>query len=466
VEVGQASGRKSRLTDAGSTIEPRSDVAGITWPAIASARGAVLLTLQSQLRESEWWSPERIEEHQFQQLASVLRHARETVPFYQRRFRDSGFNPDKFAPEKFRRLPLLNRSEVQTAADALASTAVPAQHGAIREGQTSGSTGTPVRFKGTELTQLMWEAFTLREVLWHQRDLSARYGVIRMGVKEVVQPGWGPATEAVTRTGPAAFLPVDTAVSAQVAWLIAQQPNYLLTYASNLHALALHCLEHSVRLPFLREVSSLGEVVTAEIRRDCARAWDVRLVDMYTAQEIGYLALQCPEHEHYHVQSENVLLEVLRGDGSLCSPGEVGRVVATTLHNFAMPLIRYDLGDYAEVGEASPCGRGLPVFKRVLGRVRNMLTLPDGAKRWPLVGCRGYGEPWLIRQFQFTQRSLEEIEVKLVTGRPLTEPEEGALKERILESLGHPFKLKLVYCDQIARSPSGKFEDFRSELVA
>lgn len=446
---------------------PRSHVPGIVWPSIASAHGSTMLALQFQLQQSEWWPAARIEAQQYAQLAEILCHARDTVPFYRRRFGERGFSAGNgVAPEEFRRLPLLTRHDVQLSFDDMLSASPPTEHGKLIEGQTSGSTGTPVRFKGTELSKFMWEVFTLRDVFWHQRDLSGKYGVIRMGVQEVVQPGWSTATEIAFRTGPAAFLPVDAEVSKQIAWLEAQQPAYLLTYASNLHGLALHCLERDIRLPFLREVGSLGEVVTDEIRRDCKQAWNVLLVDMYTAQEVGYIALQCPSYEHYHVQSENVLVEILREDGEPCAPGEVGKVIVTTLHNFAMPFIRYDIGDYAEVGEACPCGRGLPVLKRIFGRVRNMLTLPNGEKRWPLVGCRGYGEPWLIRQFQFTQRSLEAIEVRVVTGRPLTAREEAGLRQRILDSLGYPFRLELLYCDAIERSAGGKFEDFRSEITA
>lgn len=456
------------MTDrAGSAFVPRSDVPNIVWPAIPTPHGAAMLALQYQLQQSEWWPASRIEAHQHVQLAEILRHARDTVPFYQRRMRDSGFDSDSAVTrESLRRIPLLSRRDVQLAGSELASLRPPAGHGALIDGQTSGSTGTPVRYQGTELTQFMWNVFTLREVLWHRRDLGAKYAVVRMGVQEVVQPGWSAATEVAFRTGPAAFLPIETEISRQIEWLLAQQPAYLLTYASNLHAIALNCLEHDIRMPFLREVGSLGEVVTDEIRRDCARAWSVKLVDIYTAQEVGYIALQCPGYEHYHVQSENILLEVLREDGAPCAPGEVGKIVATTLHNFAMPLIRYEVGDYAEVGAPCPCGRGLPVLKHILGRVRNMLTLPNGEKRWPLVGCRGYGEPWLIRQFQFTQRSLESIEVRLVTGRPLTAHEEAGLRQRILDSLGYPFRLELVYCDAIERSAGGKFEDFRSEITA
>src|SRR3546814_16158281 len=107
---------------------------------------------------------------------------------------------------------------------------------------------------------------------------------------------------------------------------------------------------------------------------------------MYSSQECGYFALQAPGHDHYLVQAEVVLLEVLRADGSPCEPGETGRVVVTPLTNYAMPLLRYEIGDFATVGAASPCGRGLPVLDRILGRVRNMLVPPDRQRHWTAFG--------------------------------------------------------------------------------
>ena len=56
---------------------------------------------------------------------------------------------------------------------------------------------------------------------------------------------------------------------------------------------------------------------------------------MYTCQEAGYIALQCPDHAHYHVQSENLIVEILDGDGNPCAPGESGRVVLSDLHNLS-----------------------------------------------------------------------------------------------------------------------------------
>src|SRR3546814_5152572 len=78
--------------------------------------------------------------------------------------------------------------------------------------------------------------------------------------------------------------------------------------------------------------------------------WGLKIVDMYSTQEIGYLAFQCPQHDHYHVQAEAALVEVLNEAGESCRPGEIGQVVTTPLLNFAMPMIRYAVGDLAEVG--------------------------------------------------------------------------------------------------------------------
>jgi phenylacetate-CoA ligase len=155
--------------------------------------------------------------------------------------------------------------------------------------------------------------------------------------------------------------------------------------------------------------------------------------------------------------------EVLDGERP-CQPGEIGRVVVTPLHNFAMPLIREEIGDFAEVGEPCPCGRGLPVLKRVMGRVRNLVTLPSGAQHWPLIGGRGLTEAAPIRQFQLVQTSLEHVEVRLVVHREITSQEEASVKDVIRDRLRYPFELTVTYHDEIPRGPGGKFEDFRSEI--
>lgn len=447
-------------------LTPKTSVSGIHWPALPGAAASSMLSVLYQLEQSQWLSEKQIKHQQFKQLATLLGHAYETVPFYRKRLEEAGFHPQRGVnAEIFANLKLLQRSDIQLSHDALISRKIPKDHGELFEHHTSGSTGMPIKSVGTDITQFFWRVNALRDHLWHKRDLSGKLAAIRTTVKDGVSPGWGPITDAVYKTGPGVMMNIKTDIDEQMRWLNGQQPNYLLSHPSNIYALAKKCIEEDVNLNRLHQVRTFGEAISPELRAICLKAWGAPVVDAYSAEEIGYIALQCPESEAYHIQSESLLVEVLNKEGRACAPGETGRVVITTLHNFAMPLIRYEIRDYAEVGEKCPCGRGLPVLKRIMGRQRNLITLPDGKQHWPSFPEESWGHIAPIRQIQLVQKSFELIEVRLVSDRPLTDKEEGQLIKVLQEQLGYPFSITLKYLDKIERSASNKYEDFISELA-
>ena len=368
---------------------------------------------------------------------------------------------------------MLRRADVQSAGEDLHSRRVPRDHGRLSDIFTSGSTGRPIRAMRSELSLLFWSAFTLRDHLWHKRHLAGKLATIRSsGEGEDLYPKggvaryWGSSRRAFD-TGPSVSLNINSTTRQQVDWLQRENPDYLLTHPTNVQRLADHCIREGIRIPNLREVQTISEILRPEVRVACREAWGVPVSDMYTSREVGYMALQCPDHEHYHVQAEGVLLEVLDEDGRACGPGQVGRVIVTQLQNFAMPLLRYDVGDYAEVGEPCPCGRGLPVLARILGREQNMLTLPSGAKRWTLLSShdiRAFLAMAPIRQYQFVQKTPTSMHVRLVVERRLNEAEETSLGQWAVEKFGYPFRVTFEYLDDLPRQPSGKFQDFVSDV--
>lgn len=451
-------------------LNPTSTVDGLDWPALPGRKVRALMSVLFQLDRSQWLAPQRIRDNQFRQLARLLAHARATVPFYRDRLAKA---EGPLSAGQWTRIPVLRRRDVQDAGTALHSSRVPAGHGRVSPIFTSGSTGRPVRALRSELTALFWEAFTLRDHLWHDHDPTRKLAAIRSAKKGSAPypdgaPGsWSPGSEALFGPGPAVSLNINCTVAEQVDWLRRQDPDYLLTFPSNLRRLAEHCLAEGIRPKSLRQVQTISEVLEPGIRKLCREAWGVPVTDIYSSREVGYLALQCPECEHLHVQSEGVLLEVLDDKGRACGPGEVGKVVVTPLHNFAMPLLRYEIGDYAEVGEDCRCGRGLAVLRRILGRVQNMLVLPSGERRWTLLGSDSIGaflDIAPIRQYQFVQKSLQTLEVRLVVERPPTADEENRLREWTLGTFDHPFAVTFSYHDEIARTASGKYQDFVSEV--
>ncbi len=447
------------------TPVPGSALGGMAWPALPGAEGARMLALQYQFAQSERWSPAKLRKAQFAQMTQLLHHAKTTVPFYRDRL--AGIAADQpLDAAAFVQIPLLRRQDIQEHFEALLSRALPPDHGGMQEGNTSGSTGRPIRFMMTPLLEVFWHAFTLREHLWQRRDFSGKLAAIRARVNPGGGPGWGASTDSTFRTGPSVMCNTEQPIPQQAQWLMQENPDYLISVASNVQELARHCGKLGLRPPRLLEVRTYGEALHPDARKEIRAAWGVPVIDMYSCREAGYLALQCPEHEHYHVQSEGIYLELLDDHGQPCAPGTLGRVVITVLHNFATPLIRYDIGDYAEAGEPCDCGRSLPVIKRIVGRVRNMLRLPGGGMRHPRFGEAQFGSIAPVRQFQVVQKTLQDIEVALVVARPLTVGDEMVLRALIVKNLKHPFKVSFVYRDDIPRSAGGKYEDFRSEVMA
>ncbi len=449
----------------------RSAIQGNTWPAISSPPNATMLALHFQLERSQWLAEEELRAKQLSQLRVLLCHAIQTVPYYREQHPNiSAAMADELSYEQFLQLPILKRTDLQKAGTLLHSRNMPKAHGKVAEVSSSGSTGRPVKGLSTDLTRLIWQTITMRDDLWHQRDFNGKLAVIRPegDIKQgqtIRTRGWGKSAGCVHNPGELVGISVTNDIAFQAKWLLNQDPQYLLTLPSNLIALAKHFRENSLSLPGLKEISTYGEVSDEKADAACLETWPgVRRSDAYSATEVGYLALQCPEERTYHIQSESVFLEVLDQDGRPCQPGEIGEVVVTALHNFAMPLIRYALGDFAELGKPCACGRGLPTLKRILGRQRNMLVLPDGRTLWPSFPASLWQDIGGIQQIQLVQTSHAEIQVNYVAMRNLNEQDMAAFSEKVGARLGHPFNFTFKQFAEIPRSKTGKYEDFVSQV--
>lgn len=444
----------------------KSGIPGINFPAIPDREAATMLAIQFQLAQSEWWTADELLSVQLRELTPLVHHARDST----RHYRTIHIGDDAtLTQESFRSLPLLRRGDIQTAGDDLFSNRIPELHGPTTEVMTSGSSGRPVTVLKSQLSARYWKAFTLRDSLWHRRDLSAQLGSIRyVADPKVGRPpdgttfkGWGPATDEIFPSAPASLLSVGTSIEEQAEWLIRRDPAYLVTHPSNLRALAEHFMRNALPRPAsLVQVRTVGELLPQETRDLCREVFGVGIADMYSAQEVGYIALQCPESDNYHVQAENVLVEVLDDAGDPCAPGEIGEVVVTDLHNYASPLLRYAIGDFAEVGVACRCGRGLPTLTRIIGRQRNMWVRPDGRRAWPLITSKKMRGAAPYRQLQLEQESMGLIVVRVVPDGAFTREDQTALAGAIWQCLEHRVELRFDIVDSIKRGPAGKFEEF------
>lgn len=436
-----------------------SQIPGLVWPPLPGTRQSAVLALLFQMESSQRLSTTALRERQSAQLRALLVHARRHCRYYRERLPED-------AEKQWEAIPLLTRRDVQIYFEALLAEAVPAAHGKTFDITTGGSTGEPVTVRRTQLTQLFWEAATLRDHLWHRRNLSGTMAIVRHFDRPVdtSRPGrWG---NGIFRSGPAWHLPISTEIDRQLDWLQAVNPHILLTYPPNLSALMARMLQEKILLPRLCEVRTISGTVSEALRRECQSSLGIPLVDLYSAQEVGVIGIQCPESGLLHLQSENLLVEVLNAQGQPCQDGEIGQVVVTDLHNFSMPLIRYALRDWAERGPACPCGRGLPTLRKVKGRHRNMAYSPEGKQFWPVLGLGQFRQiiPGL-RQYQLIQTEFDALTVNLVCEPPPSAEQLQSLQATLTKALGYTYRLAWqVHPTELPLTASGKFEEFMCQI--
>jgi phenylacetate-CoA ligase len=445
----------------------RSDIQAADWPPIPHDRVAALAALLWQLEATQWQPTDEILRHQHRQLAVLAAYAQRHSPHFRARLAAAGLRPDDLAtPEGLSRLPVLKRRDIQQAGASLHCAEVPPGHGPVAETRTSGSTGEPLSVMRTSVCRLFWMALTMRDHLWHGRDFTKRLSVIRANIASYKEsPSWGRPVDWLFASGRSQGMPIDRDAKRQVEALERFGPESLLTYPNNLDLLARYCEARGSAIPGLRHARTISETLKPEIRRRAEAVLGVLVEDLYSSQEVGIIAVQCPKSELYHVMAESVLVEVLDDGGRPCRPGEVGRLVVTDLHNLGTPLLRYDIADFAEAGGACPCGRGLPTLRRIVGRERNLILMPDGTRHWPLTGMHGFRDVAPISQYQLIQDRRESMELRLVCETPLTRLQESDLVAMVQKALGHPFEIRLAYFpDRLPLGPNGKFEEFSCGL--
>ncbi len=443
------------------------------WPSFPAGDKTSLRAQLGGLKVSQWWPAADLRAAQQAQLAWLVGWAAGKVPYYQREKWPAQFatrlaqNPGQFW-DIWREIPTLAKPELRALGPRLYARSVPSAQLPFGSITTSGSTGISVELRTTATTRRLWEALTLREHLWSQRDFSKRLGIIRSRKEsrdavDQIQPNWGAPVAHLFPSGSSSAIRIGRPVAELAAWLKDFDPHYLLAYPSIMPWLMDCMADTGDRPQSLREIRFISEPLDKSLETRLAEEWQVRSTDIYSANEVGYIAFRCLEHGALHVQSESLLVEIINDQGQPCVPGESGRVVVTSLHNLATPVLRYDLGDYATVGEPCPCGRGLPVISQILGRTRNAALSPDGQRYWP---TRLNRMPTVtpIKQAQYVQTAIDTIEIRAVLSRPLREQERLDAIRGTIAALGYPYKVVVVPVSEISRGAGGKFEEFLSLL--
>ncbi len=155
-------------------------------------------------------------------------------------------------------------------------------------------------------------------------------------------------------------------------------------------------------------------------------------------------------------------------EGESVSLGESGEILCTDLINYAMPLLRYELGDVGvPVEDCCSCGIRLPLMKRLTGRTDDFLIALDGRRISPLIfGPFPFENMERIRQFRVIQERKDRIRFQLVLKGTFPNSEQifGEAEKKLERLLGIGIHVDFDILDSIQRDPCGKLRKVISRV--
>lgn len=429
------------------------------YPLVVRARGegAVFRRL-GELRAIERLPADRLAERQDRRLAAILEHAARRSPYYRARCRELRDVDARFARERLADLPFVTKADVQHSFREMLAVPGPRRVTAKVTGGSTGQAVTVVKNRSAIAAEMAasWLGYGWFGVrigdravrFWGQPDSWKR------------RLRFAAADFAMHRIRFSAFAFDDADLERYWRRCLAFRPDYFYGYVSMLEAFA-RFLERTgrdgARLG-LKVVITTSEVLSPPQRELLARVFRAPVQNEYGCGEVGPIAYEC-ESGRLHLMSENQLVEILTPDGRPAAPGESGDIVVSDLNNYAMPLIRYRVGDLGVFGEPCPCGRGFPVLDRVWGREYDFVQDRVGRRYhgeffmylFEDLRSRGHG----VDQFRVTQRDVDALDVDVVTHAPLSDAVRRALLGEFARRLPG-MRVGLRRVDALPRRPSGK----------
>lgn len=350
----------------------------------AENRRRIVLHFRDQFLDLARASREQVDQYALNELKNIVNFSKQRIPWYTNSFASIGdIDGSESLQDLLQSLPILSRRQAQENFDGLYFKSPENNPADYVIQATSGSTGKPVSvMKFAPLYSAEYDALTLAEWQLNKRDTSKTLSTFRIVQTELEDAPLGPPLSYIgaTRVHTSRSI-LKRTIPELLNELHRLRPDYLFVNGVVARQLALAQLDSDNEPIKIEQFLTVSDRIDPQLRTLIREVFDGRIIDRYSSEEFGYIALQCPVHDHLHVCSPSLIVEVVDEDGNACDVGVPGRVLVTSLHNFAMPLIRYDIGDIAEFGE--PCDTGLnwPVLNQVNGRIRDSITLPDGEFR-------------------------------------------------------------------------------------
>lgn len=421
--------------------------------------GAKFERLLEQFERQQWFSSNELKSYQSQHLARLIEHAYENVPFYREVMDQRNLTPRNVqSVDDLRKMPIVTKDVIKANFQKFIAKNFPPS--TLIHGRTSGTTGSPL-----ELIYDSNVCLVKNVVDWRQKNI----GGIKVGDRHIFV--MGRMVVPVERKNPpfwrknwilnhlylSSYHLSPENMPHYLDALIRFNPKSIEGYPSTVHYIARAVLAAGAEIK-LKAAFISSEILLPEQRSTIEAAFHCRVYDFYGMAERAIFATECDVHNGKHLNDDFGITEVVAQDGQPAEAGEMGRVVVTGLHNYAMPLIRYQTSDVTAVNaKPCPCGRAFPLMHDVTSKDEDIVTTKDGRFVSPSLLTQPFKPLKSIQESQIIQESVDRLRVLIVRLPSYTDDDTKSLVSGLESRMGEGTRIEVEFVDQIPRTANGKF---------
>lgn len=430
-------------------------------PSLDIALGTKLKYYLESLERSQWFTSDQIRGIQNEKLKSLIKHAYETVPFYHELMKKSNLVPsDIQTTDDLTKFPAVTKDQLKEHTPYRTISSL-FQLNRLIPRFTSGSTGEPFKYYITKEEKIRKRAAFARFWRWGGWEFGNRLVNIMSAPNSMFQKNsfFRSAESFLLATK---FIPASGLGPNTLDEVIKFQPQCIHGYTSSIYCLAEYAKKRGIHLN-LKGILTSSETLLPRQRRIIEDVFGAKVYDEYGGEDMTFMA-QCEKTDLYHANAENVIIELVK-DGKKVALGETGEVLITSLNRYAMPFIRYRIGDLArQSARACSCGRGLPTYENIEGRISDTIVTSSGRNITVGVFVVVFEYIQEVKMFQIIQKQRDKLLIKVMPEPGFNDQIKKRIQHDVENITGTGMQIEIVIVDNIETTVAGKRRICISEI--
>lgn len=397
---------------------------------------------QLDLRNSRNKSLAELQHDQKEDLVNLIRFVNNHVPYYQRLFSELGLSVKDFRTlNDLNKLPILQKQDIIDNLDEFTPFGIDVPH---INGSTGGSTGEPLRYRISNKCnlinqQLLYRGFGYAGYKPYDKLLTVAGGSLVKKTKLTVNQRL--SNFFLNKQSYSSYGVGEEELYEICNFINTWKPRFIRGYANSLLILAEYIDQCNLKINSPKAMFSTAEMMTTNNRKYIERVFSSSIYDQYGLNDGGVSAFEDSSHNGFLVDTERAIMEVVDHDGNSVLE-EQGTIVATSLHNYSFPFLRYNTNDTGTLTEKFSSKKSPRLrLNNLGGRVTDILK----------INGKSIGSPVLTvlmgkvraKQYQFVQYS-DHVDLILSRLDEYTIDDEEFLKESLFSNMGL-FDLRIHY---------------------